>query len=698
MNDRLLFISVVGTQVLGALEPLLVLHEKFGPMPVRLLHTDRTLPEAERLRDYIHAHNLGTCELLKVAMFPAGEGSVVEVLADLAREAGEDGRRICFNLDGGLNYLIAAAMLELAKHDALCIQCSRDRAVLTDLRDDSHHALRLAEPLLPEEILQLQGVPYTLEGANPDEAAFPFSRLIKQAGLTLPANGLQNVRIDNLVFDYVWNTGNNRLTFLKDWRFNSGDPDQQRMRMRDFAQWATDRTRGGHLYDRDIYAIVQDDKVLQRLQDDSGGKIKPIFYVAPRGNRGVPNSEAIDSLRDIFRQKPPKVREDTLKVPASPQLPPLRDDTLVVCVGTDLYTTILAICSHKPKHVLLARSRSNPAVEKYAERICQAARQLGVQSITPVEFKLEGTYAGVVLPAAENSTARVVVNITPGTKGQCGMLTRWAQRNGYEVWSIHGRNGVCTPLLAPPRATPLPLVTCDPALLFRLMGQELRSPGLSERDLSPDFDWLDALLEFMRQLDAHGLDLNQAFEKSYLRDGANKLRKTGGCTWELQLDGKSYRFKREGKGAWFEKLCARALLNAGAAHVRLNLKLEWNEDNLQALTRKHGEGKVHHRREFDVIGSFGGQLVLVSAKSYSLRNPEPIKDCVSLDDAIQDARDAGSVMDKFALSIVTHMGSRKQSPDPRVALLTWRDLCYPQKLAMQIQALAKSRSTTAREG
>lgn len=696
MNDRLTFVSIVGTQAFGTLEPLLVLYEKYGAMQIRLLHTAKTLETARRLLEYIAENGLGEAKLLRVSQSLDGEDAVPQILARLAQEANESGRRLCFNLDGGMNYLIAVAAMELDKHDALCIQCSKDRAVLTDLRDGSHHALRLKKALPPAEILKYQGAPYEANlKTNPDKAFYPLARLLKDAGVTPPANAMQNVAIDNLVFDYVWNPGNNRLCFLKDWRFESAEGELV-ARDRDFAQWAKDRTRGGHLYDREIYALVQNKSSRERLEADSGGKIKTVLFARPK--KGLPrvSSDEADSLRKIFGAKPPKVTEKRLDIPPAPDLPPLKNDTLVVCVGTDILTTILAIRAHKPKHVLLAWSRDNPLVKEYAERIHKYARELGVDSVASADFKLEGIYADHVLPVAEKG-ARVVVNISPGTKGQGAMLARWAARNGHEVWSLHNASAACSPLKAPPETPPFPLEICDPALLFRLMGREILEDGASETDLAPDFDWLDALLAFMRRLDANGLDMVTALEKGYLANGGDVLKKTGSDRWLLRLKGRQYSFHLEGRGAWFEKLCARALLNAGAAHVRLNLKLNWDEENLQKFARIYGEGNVTHQREFDVIGSFKGKLVLLSAKSYPLREKEAPKDCVTLEKAVQDARDAAHVLDKFTLSLVTHLGSTKKSPDDRVAVLTWRDICHPNTLATQIMELARGRSTTIRE-
>lgn len=693
MEDKLMFVSIVGTQALGTLEPLLLLKSREGKLPVRLLYTSKTRGVAERLQEYIREHDQGEAVLIEVPISLDHDNSAPKVGRALAEEAGEEGRRICFNTDGGLNFMIVATALALEPYKPLYIQATKERGVLTDSITGTHYAIRLKDSLLPQEILHIQDVDYEANlKKNPDESDYPLAKVLKDAGIALQMNCISNVRIDNQVFDYVWNTGNNRLTLVKDWRFHVPSEKERLHRDRDLAQWSKDRNRSSQMYDKTLYAVVGDKKSQQRLEEDSNGQIRTIFYRRPQKGRPTDTPEAHDQLKEIFRSKPQKVTEGALKIPAGQDLPLLKDDTLVTCLGTDLITTMLAICSHKPKHVLLCYSPENQLVEQYAERICQHAKELGVETVSLAKFRLEGLYAEQVLPQAEPG-ARIVINISPGTKGQGVMLARWAAANGFEVWSINGRQGVCSPIFVSESVQSVPLEICDPALLFQLLGRELDNAGTTERELASDFAWLDALLAFMRYCDEAGMDADEAFARGYLKAGKNELKK-GPDRWHLKVDGRTYRFKREGKGVWFEKLCARALLNAGASHVRLNLALKWNKDNWEDLSRKHGPDKVTPRMELDVLGAFRGKLVLISAKSYDLLKVKPGDERASLSEAVQDARNTSNSLDKFALSIVTHMGSTKQSGNERVALLTWGELCRPDELADLLMKLASRQQTT----
>lgn len=699
MEEKLTFVSVVGTQALGTLGPLLALVSKKGQMPATLLYTNKSKLVAERLVEHIKAKNLGEVELLPLSPRLGIDGSGPELVERIAQEAQQEGRRICFNLDGGFNFLIAAIILKLEKYQPLYIQSARDRAVLTDSADNSHHAIRLPEALAPQEILELPGIKYDANiKRNPDENQVePIARIIKNERIKLPDNVLTNLEVGGLVFDYVWNPGNNRLSFVKDWRLSLENSNEYKDRDRDFIQWSKDRNRCGQLYDKRIYALVRDEKSLQRLSEDSSGQIKPIFYEPPARGKLDPKTEAGAQLAKIFSDKPKKITEQQLNAPKPPEVVKLRDETLVVCVGTYLHTTILAIASHKPKHVLLAYSRAEPLVKSHAERLRQYAPELNLESIDAVDFKLEGIYAAQALPQAEEGRPRVIVNISPGTKGQCGMLTRWAAANGFEVWSLNGRETVCSPLAAPENTRPIAMDSCDPALLFRLLGREVLEDGKTGEDLKRDFVWLDALLEFMRRLDEAGLDFNEALNKGGIALGKDELKKLDDHKWRLRLGRREIIFKKEAKGVWFEKLCARALMNAGATHVRLNLKLNWNEENRHAIASKYGDFEPYPSLELDVVGTMRNHLVLISAKSYDLRERETRSDCVPLGKAVQEAKNTGNIMDKFTLSIVTHMGSTKQTTDDRVALLTWRDICRPDRLAQLIRELAVKQSTTAQE-
>lgn len=690
MEDNPVFISITGNQAFGTLETYLALIARKGKLPARLLYTAGTQQVADRLRTFIEDKAYGDVELIKVSMGLGNEDSAPQVATRIAEQAEREGRRVCFNLDGGLNYLIVASVLALEKFQPLYIQAARDRVVLTDTRDESHHALRLPAPLSLEEILYLQDVPYEMDvKENPDQCEkLPFAQLLEKEGIRLPAGGWQNARIDNLVFDYIWNPGNNRLSFIKDWRFK---PDKDRDR--DFVQWSKDRRRCGQIHDKRVYAILNNRISQERL---SHSQIDTLLYTPWSWKTAADATAFAEALTKIFSEKPPKVSEKQLKVPDVPACAPMKDETLVVCLGSELYSTLLAICSHRPRHLVVACSKAVPVVREHLERLCAFAGELGVESVTHANFRIEGIYADHVLPTAEPGKPRIAVNISPGTKGQGAMLARWARRNGYEIWTIHQREHQCVPLQAPAGTRPLPNHICDPALLFRLLGRELLSEGLPEQGFAADFEWLDALLAFMRHLDAAGLDINDAFNQSCLKHGQNSLKRIG-REWRLRMDGREYFFIRENRGAWFEKLCGRAMMNAGLKHVRLNLKLSWNEENQADIQKLYSDSQQPHKFEFDVLGDFQGQLVMISAKSYDLREDESRKGCLPLAEVIEDARNTSKVMDKFTLSIVTHMGTNKKTTDDRVALLSWRDICYPEKLARQIEALSSIQSTTRQE-
>lgn len=185
------FVSVVGTQAMGTLQPWLAAFQQFGAMPACLLYTGRTAEVARRLSEYARQNGMGEAELIAVSKSLAGEDSAPAVIGRLAAKAAENGSRLLFNVEGGLNFLIAACALALKDTDAIFIQASRNRIVISDPLGNEAEEWGMP-PMLPlATILELQGVQYT--ASDP-----PENRLLarcKDLQIKLPSNHIRNITI-----------------------------------------------------------------------------------------------------------------------------------------------------------------------------------------------------------------------------------------------------------------------------------------------------------------------------------------------------------------------------------------------------------------------------------------------------------------------------------------------------------------------
>lgn len=622
--------------------------------------------------------DFGNVEIYQVDSNLTGENSPLTRIGEIAERVKQAGGRLCLNLDGGMNYMIAAAAMQLEPFRPLYVQSSQERSV-RDSADESFTALRLPETLPVADILALQNVPYRIDK---DFRNDNLDKWFKIKGISAPQNCLRNVKIDNFTFEYVWNPGNNRLNFFKDWRVEGEhSPEYYKERDRDFAHWSTDRKRCGQLYDKRVFALAYDRKTIQRLEENSNGQISVLDY-----NDG----RLIDVLQEKFAAKAPKVKENKLAVSkAEEPLVSLHDNALIVCMGTNLPATLAAIASHKPDHVVLCWSPGNALVRKYAERTKEAASRLGLKSVQLVKLREEGAHCESLLPPVEEG-ARVLVNVSPGTKGQSAMLARWTLRHGHEVWSLNNNSRCASPLAGVAPETPCPALDFpDLPLYFEILGREMSRPGTLIDGIEAHYAWLDAMLAFMRRSAAAGKDINDAFSKRSFAVGADKLQYIGNNKYEITVDGRSHKFiKQEGK--WFEKLCARALQNAGAKHVRLNVAMKWNEENSRKAAANHDADKAESI-ELDVVGIFEGHIVLISAKDHDL---EAGVGPMSFEKAMENARVTGSNFGRFALSLLASLGSPKKMVDERVELVGWEDLCEPEKLKQHVRKLAKRQSST----
>lgn len=696
MNDKFVFVSVLGTQLLGTLQPLMAFVELEGPVKSFFLLTSKLQPRAEALRDFVAAHGLGCAETIPCAASPQAPDYAPALIGKIAADAAQLNQRVCLNVDGGLNYLIAAIVPILEPYKPLYIQTSRDRAVILDCASGVWSRRPLPKALPVSELLELQGVTATPAGEMHKDRCvdMPFRKYAREQGISLPDNSLADVEIGGVVFDLVWNPGNNRLHFFKDWRFRIDDDKERLARERELAKWSKDRTRCGDIHDKSVTVLVWNAKSEQRLLENSGGKITVVNIA-----KGVNSGSDAEKLKNVLKVKLPRVRNAEWEEPEQAEFAPMQDNTLVTAIGDNFITTFLAIASHKPDHVILCHDFTNPDIVRVAKRLAEYAPLLGLKSVRLANLPIEGVHAARHLPEAAEPGARISVNITPGSKGQTMALSRWAHENGYATWSIYNAKRVCAALEPAPDRPDIPLDLWDPALVLKLLGREILDEGTDQaRQENPEA--LDALLAFMRKLVSAGLDINDAFANGYLRAGEDSLKKKGENHLQLAFRGNKHGFRMPRSGL-FEQLCARALANAGATHIRANLKLPWDEEIEKALPPKYFDGGRPHSWEVDVLAVFRGDLINLSAKSYPLL-PKAKRDAVikekggrmdSLEEACAEACNTGAYLGTFALSLVSDLGASKSPLEQKTTVVGWRELCQPEILADYIASLSRRKGT-----
>lgn len=698
MDNGYVFVSIVGTQIMGTIQPLMAFVQKFGPVEAFLLYTHKTAGLAEKIKAVMEERQFGKAELLFVENRLDVEGGAPAQVVRLAEKAEREGRRVCFNLDGGYNYMASGCVIALEPFKPLFIQASHSRALLYDTRSGIYAALPLPDELPIETVLALQGVEYEIQRSNPGtlpKGQESLDKLLKKARLAFPENSLRNVRLEDMFVDCVWNAGNNRIVFFKDCRVKETER-EDKLRDRDFAEWSMNRKRIKELYDKEVIAVVSDDASHNRIEANSNAKIR--VFPVKAFNAGKPaQKEALLRLQRLFEKARPEP-ESQLSMPEKSALPPMRDNTLVVCVGTNLMPTLKVIASHKPRHLLLCCNDNDPVVPVYASNIAKYKDELGLESVTLANYPIEGDFTEERLPESAGPDCRIMVNITPGTKGQTGMLSLWAGRHGFEVWSLE-RSG-CSPIANVPADSNIPLDMCDPVTALKIMGKRVLDEGQEITALEKDAKWIEAFLEFMRRLKKKDSILFRDFrkllwERQYVKVPGGSLRSLPGHRWRLVLDGTEHIINRGKGGFWYEKVVAYALGKAGGEKIRMNVKLGWDEANERAISRNLKPGQeIPHMAEVDAIGLLEGEIVHMYVKSYALREKKFRQDDFTLDKALTDAAGSAANHGRFALPIIVDMGSAKsRSLRDAEQILGWPEICDPEEMKNSIRNFRKNKST-----
>ena len=660
---RACFVSLVGTQSMGVWQPWSALAKKSKSLKSYLLATQQVSALASRLVAFGKERGLTDTTVITIPTALNREESAPNVLRSLAMSARQDGLSFCFNLDGGLNYMVSACVLAVWDVGPILLQASETRIVTHDLAQDKCTVLSMPDALSVSDILALQDVSYDRAGQ-----ASQFTALLAASGVVLPQGACTGIVIDGITFDVVWNQGNNKLAFLKDCRPYAEEARQRRIvHERNIAHFASDRNRCFQIFDKSCVAITQNTQSAERLEVESLGKMRVCLVQAAQKNFNRLQSALF--RRAAFEKEkvllPPKVKTQEM----------LADDTLIVCAGTNVVTTLLAICSHAPRNLVICYTHQGQVV-KAVSTLQKYAQALGVETVRLVSVSIEGLFFESLLPKPCVG-AHVAVNITPGSKGQGARLALWAVRHACSVWTIHGRIGACVEVNGQGQ---IPLTLCDPVLLFHCMGQRLLHEGERvDALLAKDRDCMETILRLMQKAALSGSKL--VFGVTPLRDKDAELFRVSDDILCLRKGKEKMRFSMAG-GEWFEKLAAVAFSKAGVANVRLRVRVRWNERNEQAT---HNRGLF--RLDLDVVGTLGGSVLIVSCKSgYRKETVGP---------AAKEVLCTGAALGRFCLRMLVHMAcDEPHFYRNSVLVIGWRELCAPDRLAEMIETLRRAQSTT----
>ena len=662
------YISIVGTQFMGTLNPLLSLKaEGMDISTVALLITPQLAEISGRLTDI--CSNRG----FNVATYPIdfkakkGNDSAEIVSKNIMLEAKIRDEHCIFNANGGTNLLITGSVLSLSPYSPLIVQSLRDGIVLTDLEKEEQRYCKAPVDLTPQELLQVQGVPYEKTDVQP--GAWTAKKFCERNRIPLPPKALTDTSVSGINFDIIWNKGNNRLAFLyTSVTMNGRTRNDLLLKERDLAHWASTRDGSLHLYDRFVYALAGSVATIDHLKKEGGKKIDVCDVT---GWEKYPKIIQ-EHLQDMFKPTPVKApRSITLKKrnPVEPQTGSL----VVMLAEKSPSATCIAIRTHTPRKLVLCHtSDTDPAVTK---RWREYWLSQGIEEVRLVPCD----YSGSIIPSAlgtPQDPSSVIVNTTPGTKGHAVFLSLWAKKHGCQVWSLDTYEGLSIRLDG---EGSLNLKAPDPLDLLELRGISCKT---HDDDLEQDKPANTALLSFLRA--ALGTpNAGKIFKKGTDVTIGPWHMGNKGKNWVLENTGTGEHYLFIAKGGLFlETLAAQAFRDAGASHVHARLRFEASEDMKIFAEKKH-QTEDAFTVDIDVAGSFGSSIFLVSCKS----NPY-----TEITAPAHEALCVASDLDRFCLPMLCHLGCKKAFYDEnsKVYVFGWRELCQPERIQEIINQLRKN--------
>lgn len=562
-----IFLSLVGTQVMGVLNPLLALRKAgHTPLGIRLLPTAKTIPRAEAIRDYLVQSGTPAENILIIRV----SGSVTDdedenppAHAALRHiEADCPGQGHFFNLAGGMNFQVGACVLEAdpARWAFLYPESTGVNLVRLDNAGGkryAHYLLPLPEPI---DVLSLQAID-SREAPPLEEHEKKFLNWTLKTKCPIPDPDGKPLVIGGFKFARVWNTGN-ELKFLALIHKPAGENQRKPRYYTDMARYlialCARRDGFGELYHRRVALLTNIGTIAERVQDEGGGKIAGLFSE---------DETFVEKTRAFFG---PPAAHHPLPAKANFPLCGNRGETLLhVPLGKDITPTLVALWSHRPSAVNFLYTPGDPVVEISRESISRNTGTLPLRPggvfFTPVSLGGKEILDLEIPP----SGARAEVNITPGTKGQAAFLALWAKTAGAGIFTIETASRSITEI---PSGEAREARAPRPIAYLVLSGFKLQSHGADREAL-----------------------LSDASVQSALDDLAG-----------VPVD-----------GPLFEKIIGLVMARCGADDVRVGVKTGWAEETTRHLRKVYG---ASHMTEIDVVARFRAAYYVVSCKSGSTEN------------------------------------------------------------------------------
>lgn len=651
-----------------------------------------TLEESEKIKSYCEQHGYPP---VKIVEFDRTENLATEFVKD----ATSDGKKVLFNIEGGMNYCVAQYMSELVKssleHSVIISDGSVYRTVPLKQSfencDWDTETLKIPE-LSVEDIFAIQNVTYEKKEEKTEFGKFVESHLEKR---NLPKSLIYNVTLNHLTFDLVWNCGGNHLAFLVSpfgKKGTSQDSDKKLERLRSYLKWAAGKNNQKQIYDFHFYVVCEAGNHIDTTKIQGRGKAIPLesygyvekdkFYGG--GERRLDFSKKLSFELSLLlsRKNVPEFGKLSKSEEISTKVEVV-DNTFITSFGKDPSSTIAALLSHLECHTYLKTVLllCTPDLIKQCNKFITILKSYPSQFLKHINFKIVKTdVKGRSIPyilSAKRDIKNVEVNATPGTKGQTAFLTLFAQNNDFPVWTLKQKEVLCCnqdfeKFKNEPKI--------NPKLLLSLDRYKVTSNTIS-KDIAKT-KLLKSILKNMSESDSDKCRNNFG---SFLKE--SKITAT--------LDGTSYFvtndngiYKKVKIGAFFEDLVNVAFSNLKGVAGDSNV-------TVKDPTVHNSNQKKYHLEEIDYLFSYKHMFVAVSCKAYFQQDAHHLHKCLA--SVVKESVSFAKGICRFCLPVMCFINKfdvpdifiDKSSNEP-VGIIDCWDLCDPDRLQDILERLDAS--------
>lgn len=651
-----------------------------------------TLEESEKIKSYCEQHGYPP---VKIVEFDRTENLATEFVKD----ATSDGKKVLFNIEGGMNYCVAQYMSELVKssleHSVIISDGSVYRTVPLKQSfencDWDTETLKIPE-LSVEDIFAIQNVTYEKKEEKTEFGKFVESHLEKR---NLPKSLIYNVTLNHLTFDLVWNCGGNHLTFLVSpfgKKGTSQDSDKKLERLRSYLKWAAGKNNQKQIYDFHFYVVCEAGNHIDTTKIQGRGKAIPLesygyvekdkFYGG--GERRLDFSKKLSFELSLLlsRKNVPEFGKLSKSEEISTKVEVV-DNTFITSFGKDPSSTIAALLSHLECHTYLKTVLllCTPDLIKQCNKFITILKSYPSQFLKHINFKIVKTdVKGRSIPyilSAKRDIKNVEVNATPGTKGQAAFLTLFAQNNDFPVWTLNQKEVLCCnqnfeKFKNEPKI--------NPKLYLSLDRYKVTSNTIS-KDIAKT-KLLKSILKNMSESDADKCRNNFG---SFLKE-SKITAKLDGSSYFVTSDNGIY--KKEEMGALFEDLVNVAFSNLKGVAGDSNV-------TVKDPTVHNSNQKKYHLEEIDYLFSYKHMVVSVSCKAYFNKDAHHLH--TRLASVVKESVSFAKGICRFCLPVMCFINKfdvpdifiDKSSNEP-VGIIDCWDLCDPDRLQDILERLDAS--------